>query len=134
MPELGQREQLTARPLAGVYCVAVDPVGGVGVAAHLHVLRELLVPDRAALLEQLLDLLEHERVALDRGRVMGFLEPDPAPDAVGFDGRRQAAESLAQLADLYAQALIDGCACGSPAIVGRDFVWLRHFLIVPNIF
>ena len=134
VPKLGQRQQLAARPCARVQCLAVDPVGGVGVPTHLHVLPELLVAHRSALLEQLLDLLEHERVALDGSRVMSLLEPYSAPDAVRFARRGQAAEPLAQLADLHTQALVDRSSRRSAAAALRGFVRLRHDPIVPNIF
>ena len=112
--------------------VAVNPVGGRGVAADLEVLAQLLVADRSTLGEEELDLLEDERVALDRGRVMRLLEPDAAPDAFGLERRRQPAETLAQLADLDPQPLVDRRARRSASPRVRDFVRLRHILMVPN--
>jgi len=42
------------------------------------------VADRTTFGKKLFDLLEHQGVALDRGRVVSFLEPDPAPDVGGL--------------------------------------------------
>src|SRR5450759_1305985 len=61
----------------------VDPLGGIGVALHLEVLRQLLVADRLARVEEPAHLLEQERVSLDRGRVVGFFVPDIRPDVPG---------------------------------------------------
>jgi hypothetical protein len=79
--DLRERDQLAIGPRAGLDALAVDPLGRRPVAADLQVLAELLVSHRAALGQQQLDLLEHQRVALDRSRVMRLLEPDPPPDA-----------------------------------------------------
>jgi hypothetical protein len=38
---------------------------------------------------------------------MGFLQPDAAPDAFGFERGWQSTEPLPQLADLDLQALVD---------------------------
>jgi hypothetical protein len=95
-----ERQELALGPLAWLDPVPVDPVRSGRVAADLEILAQLLVADRAALGEQQLDLLEHERVAFDRCRVMRFLEPDASPDAFGLKRRGQPTESLAQLADL----------------------------------
>jgi hypothetical protein len=64
---LRERDQPTVRPGARLDCAAVDPIGGVGVSADLDMLAPLLVANGAALSEQDLDLLEDQRVALDRG-------------------------------------------------------------------
>ena len=40
------------------------------------------------LLEELLHLLQHERVALDRSAVVGLLVPDVRPDVLRLSGRR----------------------------------------------
>jgi hypothetical protein len=45
----------------------VDPVRGVRVPTDLEVFAQLLVADSATLGEQLLDLFEDKRVALDHG-------------------------------------------------------------------
>jgi hypothetical protein len=108
--KLGQGEQLAARPRVRLERLVVNPSGGVGVTAHLHVLAKLLVTDGPTLIEQPLHLGEHERVALDGGRVVGLLKPDVVPYVVRKLGRRQTAELSPQLGDLDAQALIDGRA------------------------
>ena len=59
--------------------LAVDPVGGVGVTAHLHVLAQFLAADGPAFFEEPLDLLQDQGVALDGGGVVRFLVPDAAP-------------------------------------------------------
>src|SRR5215208_65264 len=100
----------------------VHPVRRGAVAADLEVLAQLLVADRTAFGQEELHLLERERVALDRGRVMGFLEPDPTPDALRLDRRRQSAEPLAELDDLNPESLVDRGA-RRPATWGR-----RHFV------
>ena len=82
--QLGDRDELAGCPLPRLDGVAVDPISGSGVAADLEVLAQLLVPDRAALSEQCLDLFEHQGLSLDRRRVVRLFQPDPAPDAVSW--------------------------------------------------
>jgi len=130
--KLGQREKLAARPCARVQRLTIDPVSGIGISTNLHVLPELLVAHRSAFLKELLDLLEHERVALDRGRVVSLLKPYPMPDPVCFARRRQTTEPLTQFADLNTQTLIDGSSRRPTTTAPRDFVRLRHYPIVPN--
>src|SRR6202162_526988 len=126
---LRQRDQRATRPLSRLNSLPVDPVGGVGVAPHLEVLAQLLVPHRATLREQLLDLAQHERVPLDRRRVMRLLEPDPTPDPFSLNRRGQATQALAQLANLDSQPLINS---RSRRPTSARSVRLRHLRIVPN--
>src|SRR5437868_5572292 len=62
----------------------IHPLRRLRVSLNLEILAQLLFTDGPALLEQRLDFLENERVALDSGRVVGFLVPDPLPDLLGF--------------------------------------------------
>ena len=77
------------------------PVGCVRVAANLEVLAQRLAAHGATLMEQCGNLLERESVPLDSCRVMGLLEPDVAPDAIRLSRRRQPAQPIPQLRDLY---------------------------------
>ena len=101
LTHLGEGESLLDL-VVGLDRLPVYPFGRIGVPLDLEVLAQLLVADGAALGKELLDLLEDEGVALDGGRVVGFLEPDPAPDVRSLLGIRQAAHALPQLGDLHA--------------------------------
>jgi hypothetical protein len=65
---------------------------------------------------------------------MGFLQPDAAPDAFGFERGWQPAEPLPQLADLDLQALVDRRAWWAALAGGGGFVRLRDYSTVPNTF
>jgi hypothetical protein len=123
---LRKRDQPTVRPAARLDGAAVDPIGGVGVSADLEVFAQLLVADGAPLGEQGLDLLENQRVAFDRGRVVRLLEPDAAPDVLRLERGREPTEALPQLADLHAEPVVHGSAGWASATRVRDFVRLRH--------
>ncbi len=114
MPHLGQREEFALRPPAGLDAVSIDPVGRGGVPADLDVLAKLLVADCAAFGQQQLNVLQDERVALDRGRAMSVRKPHAAPDSFCLDRRGKASEPLPQLADLNPQTLADGRTGRSP--------------------
>lgn len=58
--------------------VRVHPIGGVGVAANLEILRQVGAPARLALVQKQPHLGRCKRVALDRGRVMHVVAPDVA--------------------------------------------------------
>ncbi len=96
---LGQGEDVSARPPVARQTLAIDPLGGIGVPADFHVLRQLFVPDSPPLGQESLDLFEHEGVALNGGGVMGLLVPDGGPDALGFKGSGRAPEALPHLGD-----------------------------------
>jgi hypothetical protein len=53
-----------------------------------------LLPTTRPFSEEQLDLLQHERVALDRGRVMRLLEPDPTPDVLRLERRPNVPNTL----------------------------------------
>jgi len=80
-------------PIAGLNALAVHPLGSIGVPLHLHVLPQLLIADGPTFLKQLLDLLEHQGVALDRGRVVSFFQPNPSPDVPRLDRGGEATET-----------------------------------------
>ena len=75
--QLGNGDEAVIGPLARLYGVSIDRVGGVRVTADLQILAELLVADSAPFRQQCLNLFEDERVALQRGRVVRLLQPDP---------------------------------------------------------
>jgi hypothetical protein len=84
--DLAEAQQIPTCQITGFHALSVDPAGGVGVPPDLHVLAQLFGPDRAALVQQFAYLLEDERVALERGGVVGFLVPQVAPDVFGLGG------------------------------------------------
>ena len=114
LAHLGEGDPVV-RPAFGPDRLAVDPVGGIGVPAHLHVFLQLLVAHRAALRQQGLDLPQDEGVAFDGGGVVGLLEPDAAPDVAGLEAVREAAHALPQLADLDVEPLVYRSPCRTPA-------------------
>src|SRR5690606_29982382 len=118
--------------LAGLDRLAVDPVGRVAVALDLEVLAQLLVADRAALGEELFDLLEDQRVALDCGGVVRLLEPDAAPESLGMGRRWQAAKLVAKLDDLGVQPLVERLASRTATPRASKVVWFGHIRTVPN--
>jgi hypothetical protein len=72
-------QQRVTLEIANADALAVDPLRGVGVAADLEVVLELLAPDRPVLARELLNLAQDEGVALDRGRVVRLVDPDALP-------------------------------------------------------
>ena len=97
--------------------LAVDPVSRIGVALHLHVLTDLLVPHRATLGEKRLDLAENQRVPLHRCRVVRLLEPDVSPDVRRLRRVGKTAQPGPQLVDLgieTAEHLLPGRPAPSP--------------------
>jgi hypothetical protein len=66
--------------------------------------------------------------------VVGFLKPDAAPDAFGFERGWQPAEPLPQLADLDLEALVDRRAWWAALAGGSGVVRLRDDRTVPNTF
>ncbi len=104
---LGQGEDVSARPSVARQTLAIDPLGGIGVPADFHVLRQLFVSDSPPLGQERLDLFEHQGVALNGSGVVGLLVPDGGPDALGFNGFRKTSQALPHLGDGRLQALID---------------------------
>jgi hypothetical protein len=64
-------------------------------------------------LQELLDLLQDQRVAFESGRVMRFLVPDLLPDLFGFLRQGETAESLAKLGDVRLKSFVDRDAAES---------------------
>jgi hypothetical protein len=79
LAEVSDGERGLAGPLTGLDSLAIDPICGVAVPLHLHVLTQLLVTHGPAFFQELLNLVENQCVALDRRRVMRLFEPDPEP-------------------------------------------------------
>jgi len=100
LPNLGDGQQRLALAVALASAPTVDPLGGVSVAAHLEVLLELPVANRAVVLEEPLNLAQGENVTIGGGRVMRLVDPDAAPDWPGFDRIGQAAAAAAQRLNL----------------------------------
>ncbi len=99
LPDLRERDQSVDAPVARIDDVGVDPVRGVGVAADFQVLLERLGADGVALIEEGLDLAQHEGVAFECGRVVGLQVPDVGPDQLGLGGRWEATETFVELGD-----------------------------------
>ena len=112
---LGQGDELAGRPAARLQALLVDPLGGISVATDFHVLGQLLVADSATLAEEDLDFTQDERVALDRGRVVGLLVPDVAPDVLRLDRTGQAAEAASELLDAIGELAVDGFPASAAA-------------------
>jgi len=104
LSHLGHGQQRSVEPSPRLERLAVDPLGGGGVATHLHVLPQLLIPNRDTVGEEPLDLPEHQRVALDRRGVVDLLVPDGGPDPLGHGRAREAAHVLAKLGERFCQA------------------------------
>ena len=100
-------EDISVRPAIAPQTLAIDPLGCVGITAHFQVFGEFIVPDRPSLRQERLNLFEHQGVALNGSRVMGFFVPDGGPDALGFDGVRKSSEALPHLSDGRFEALVD---------------------------
>src|SRR6266536_84311 len=104
---LSKADEVTGGPLTWSQALLIHPLGSIGVAADLQVLRELLVPDRSALGQECFHLFEDQGVAFDRGRVVGLLVPDVTPDILGLAGRGKSAEAGAQLINPFGQLAVD---------------------------
>jgi hypothetical protein len=64
--------------------------------------------------------------------MVGFLEPDTAPDAFGLEWRWQSAEPFSQFANLDLQVLVDGRARRATFADYSRFVRLWDGSTVPN--
>src|SRR6266540_4134196 len=117
---LGDRDELAVRPVAGLDRLPVDPLGSVGVAADLHVLPKLLVSDSETFGQERLDLLEHKGVAFDGCGVVRLLIPDVSPDVGRFCWAGEAAHALPQLLDLGIETFVDDLARGPATRAHRN--------------
>src|SRR4051812_42774833 len=106
MPNLSEGDHIAVGPASRPQGVAIDPVSGRRVAANLEVFAQLLIAYRSPFGQKDFDLLQDQRDPLDRGGVMGLLKPDAAPDTLRLRRGRQAAETLTQFGDLYAEPLV----------------------------
>lgn len=112
--DLLEAEQIPACPIAGFHALSVDPARRVSVCLDLHVLAQFLGPDRAALVQQFPHLVEDERVAFQRGGVVGFLVPQVVLDVFGLSGAREAAEAGVEFLDGLVEPGVDHCSRWSP--------------------
>src|SRR5437667_1969826 len=103
---LVERKQWSAG-LLSASCLFVHPFRGVGIALNLEILPQFLVSDGLTARQQSLDLLENEGISLDRRGVMGFVDPDVAPDLLSL-GRRGHPSDLAQRGNLGLEPFVDG--------------------------
>lgn len=95
LAQLGQIDPLPARPNAGLLDrLGVYPLRRLRVALDLEIRSQLLAPDRLPLGEQALDFPQDQRVSFDRRRVVGLLVPDPYPDRLRLQRKRQAADAV----------------------------------------
>ena len=85
----------------------VHPLGRRSVAPDLQIFLKLPVADGSPLGQKPLNLLQHQRIALDRRRMMGLLVPDSAPDSSSFLWTWQATEALPEFGDIGSQPTID---------------------------
>ena len=85
LPDLGQTQDGSGvtepDPVDGL---PVHPLGRRRIAPDLQILPEFPIADGAPFRQETLDLLEHQRIALDGRGVMGLPVPDSAPDAGSF--------------------------------------------------
>jgi hypothetical protein len=92
-------------PISRVDCLLVDPARRLRVAKDLHVVLEFLRPDRPALLQELLDLAQHERGPLERSGMVGFKVPYVIPELLGFERSGKAAVP-SELVDRRGESLV----------------------------
>src|SRR5580704_7520835 len=94
-------------------CVLVGPAGGLAVGFGLQPLPQFVGAARDdAVLEQQLDLTFAQGIALDRGRVMGLLDPNVGPD-VTENGRLGQAPDNAEIGPRLVERLVDLVATGA---------------------
>src|SRR5712692_5371719 len=93
LPHLRCRNELAARPRTLASGLAVYPAGRSRVTRDLEVIFEFLTADRLAVAQERLNFFAHQRVALQRGRVVRLLVPDVGPDTLGLVRRRKTAEA-----------------------------------------
>lgn len=116
LPHFGQRqERIRPSDLVRADRLPVDPLGCRTVSLYLQVLAEFLVADRQTFCEQLLHLLQHQRVSLDRGGVMSLLIPDAPPDIGRLQGSWQAAQTPSQVGNIGMQTAVQLRPGGSPS-------------------
>lgn len=80
LAKLRQVDQLAPRPIVRPDRLVVDPVRGLCISLNFEIFPQVLVPDRATLLEKCLYLAEDHGIAFHGRRMMGLLLPDALPD------------------------------------------------------
>ena len=73
---LAHGENPAIMPVTGLHSLPVNPAGSVRVPLDLVVLLERLGAYRTTLVQELLNLTQHQRVAFQRGGVVRLLMPD----------------------------------------------------------
>src|SRR5712692_4290587 len=114
LAHLGHREELAARPRTLARGLAVDPAGCGCIARDLEVILKCLAADCLALAEERLNLFTHQRVALQRGRVVRLVVPDVDPDPLRLVRGGKTAEAGAQLLDHEGEATVHRLASRAP--------------------
>ena len=108
LPGLGQTQDGPRMTEPGpVDRLPVHPLGRRSVASDFQIFLELPVADGSPLGQKALDLLQYQRIALDRRGMMSLLVPDSAPDSSSFLWTRQASEALPELGDIGSQPTVD---------------------------
>ncbi len=118
LANFGQVEEVATRPPISCKCVAVYPLGSVGVTADLHVFGEFLVADGPSFRQERFDLFEHQRVALYCGRIMGLLIPNRCPYALRLHGIGQPSKAFLNLGNRALKAFVDLFSTGP----GHEFL------------
>src|SRR6266542_452979 len=125
LAQLGQVDPLSGRPVGRLLdCLCVHPLRRLRVALDFEVLSELLASNRLPFAEESLDLLENERVALDRRRVMSLLVPDALPDRVRLDRKWQPADA-AEVIDRPVESAQNLLAARAATSSRRHLTYLR---------
>jgi hypothetical protein len=107
LSELRRRDEGSPVPSIRLKRLGVDPLGGLGVALHFEILRQLLLTDDPAFGQEHFNLAQDEGVAFDRRRVVRLFEPDVPPDAFGLRRTGQTSELGTQLLDGIVETDVD---------------------------
>src|SRR6202521_4049698 len=114
LAHLRHREELSARPGTLACGLAVDPAGCGRVTRDLEVILKCLAAGRLALAEERLNLSAHQRVALQRRRIVRLVVPDVGPDSLGLVWGGKTAEAGPQLVDHEGAACVHRLASRAP--------------------
>src|SRR5680860_970929 len=83
---LSEGDKPVVVPFKGLNCLLIDPAGRLSVSKYLHVVLKSLRADRAALLQQQLNLAEDECVPFDSGGVVCLTVPKVIPELLSLMG------------------------------------------------
>lgn len=111
LANLLQGDELIAR--RWLESLLVDPFRSLAVPEDFEVVLEFFRAHRAPLLEKLFDFAQHERVALDRGRVVCLEMPETVPESLCFVWFRETAV-VRELIDCSFEPFVHGLV-GRPA-------------------